>query len=83
MLALGAECSSDKSIFERARDENAIIMSKDSDFRDLVERHGPPPHIIWLTCGNTSNAALTSLLESLLPKAIEMIRTGEPLVLIG
>lgn len=30
-------------------------MSKDSDFLNLLDRHGPPLKIIWVTCGNTSN----------------------------
>jgi predicted nuclease of predicted toxin-antitoxin system len=37
-------------------------MTKDSDFVDLVERLGPPPQIIWLTCGNTSNLRLREIL---------------------
>ncbi len=39
-------------IFEAARSEQAVIMTKDSDFIDLVCRLGPPPQILWLTCGN-------------------------------
>ena len=30
-------------IFEAARSEQAVIMTKDSDFIDLVCRLGPPP----------------------------------------
>ncbi len=58
-------------------------MSKDEDFAALVEQLGPPPQVIWITCGNTSNAALRAILETGLPTAMEFIRRGEPLVEIS
>jgi predicted nuclease of predicted toxin-antitoxin system len=39
--------------------------------------------VIWLTCGNTSNAALRLLLKGTLPKAIELIDRGDALVEIS
>jgi hypothetical protein len=48
-------------IFFAARDAGAIVMSKDKDFAQLVLHHGPPPQVIWITCGNTSNARLDDL----------------------
>lgn len=53
----------DLEIFRAARAETAIIMTKDSDFIDLVCRLGPPPQIIWVTCGNATNRYLRQLLE--------------------
>jgi predicted nuclease of predicted toxin-antitoxin system len=58
-------------------------MSKGEDFAALVGQQGPPPHVLWITCGNTSNAALRAILETGLPTAIELIRRGEPLVEIS
>ncbi|QQE65212.1 hypothetical protein GFS31_18980 [Leptolyngbya sp. BL0902] len=58
-------------------------MTKDRDFVDLVDRLGPPPQIIWLTCGNTSNARLREILGSVLPTALEILCSGESLVEIG
>ncbi len=55
-------------------------MTKDSDFVDLVDRLGAPPQIIWLTCGNTSNVRLQEILSSVLPKALELLSSGEKLV---
>jgi predicted nuclease of predicted toxin-antitoxin system len=37
-------------------------MTKDSDFVALLDRFGPPPQVIWITCGNTSNARLKEIL---------------------
>ncbi len=55
-------------------------MTKDSDFVDLVDRLGSPPQIIWLTCGNTSNARLREILSSVLPEALKLLHSGEKLV---
>ena len=58
-------------------------MTKDSDFVLLLERFGPPPQVIWLTCGNTSNARLKAILIDTLPGAIELLKSGEELVEIS
>jgi predicted nuclease of predicted toxin-antitoxin system len=55
---LGLRDASDLEIFLRAKRENAVVMTKDSDFVELMRRLGTPPQVIWLTCGNTSNARL-------------------------
>lgn len=73
----------DIEIFEAARSENAVIMTKDSDFIDLVCRLGSPPQILWLTCGNVTNRNLQQLLTATLPEALERLRQGEMIVEIS
>ncbi len=73
----------DIEIFQAARAENAAIMTKDSDFIDLVCRLGTPPKIIWLTCGNVTNRNLKKLLTATLPAAIAQLEQGEIIVEIN
>lgn len=80
---LGLRDSKDIEIFEAARTLNAVIMTKDSDFVDLVCRLGTPPQIIWLTCGNVMNHYLHQLLIATLPDALEKLRQGEMIVEIS
>ena len=80
---LGLRDAEDTEIFETARAQQAIVMTKDSDFVDLLERLGSPPQIIWLTCGNTSNARLRHILREMLPRALELLESGEALVEIS
>ena len=80
---LGLRDAEDPEIFEAAKAQKAIVMTKDSDFVDLVERIGSPPQIIWLTCGNTSNAGLREILSKMLPRALELLGSGEALVEIS
>lgn len=75
--------ATDEVIFEAAREANAVVLTKDSDFVRLLERRSPPPRIVWLTCGNTSNPALTRLLDKTWPTVAQMLAAGEPLVEIG
>ena len=53
---LGLRDATDLAIFRAAHAACAVIMTKDRDFPDLMEHRAPPPQVIWLTCGNTSNA---------------------------
>ena len=73
----------DIEIFEAARTANAIVITKDSDFVDLVCRLGTPPQILWLTCGNVTNRSLRQLLTATFPEALEKLQQGEAIVEIS
>ena len=74
----------DHEIFRQARRREVVVMTKDSDFIiKLVEKHGPPPQIIWITCGNTSNAKMRDVLSSTLIQAKDLLEAGEPIVEIS
>jgi predicted nuclease of predicted toxin-antitoxin system len=80
---LGLRDAKDTEIFEAAVQPNIIIMSKDSDFVDLVCRLGSPPQILWLTCGNVTNPNLRRILTATLPDAIIQLQQGESVVEIS
>jgi len=80
---VGLRNAKDAEVFQAARRANAIILTKDAGFVELLERLGPPPQVIWLTCGNTSNAALRGVLHKSLPQALKMLQAGEALVEIS
>ena len=80
---LGLRGAADIEIFRAARAADAVVMTKDSDFVDLILRLGPPPQVLWVTCGNTSNAQLKSILSATFPAAQVLLVQGEPLVEIA
>ncbi len=80
---LGLRDATDEQIFAAARRSGATIVTKDSDFAHLLERLGPPPQVIWVTCGNTSNECLRGVFERCWRSVGELIAKGEPLVEIG
>jgi predicted nuclease of predicted toxin-antitoxin system len=80
---LGLHDAKDPSIFQAARAAGAVVMTKDGDFVEMLQRLGPPPKVLWLTCGNTSNARLREILNRALPAAVARLEGGESLVEIG
>lgn len=80
---LGLRDATDTAIFDAAKKANAVLISKDSDFVELVMRHGSPPKLIWLTCRNVSNAALQTLFNAKLREAIQLLESGEAIVELG
>ena len=80
---LGLRDATDRDIFEAAGKVKAVVLTKDGDFVQLLDRFGPPPQVIWLTCGNTSNAHLRQVLVQALPQAVTQLNAGERLVEIS
>jgi predicted nuclease of predicted toxin-antitoxin system len=80
-LSLGA--AKDREIFAAAREASVVVLTKDRDFVHLVERLGPPPQVIWITCGNTSNERMRSILKEKLEDALRLLRLGEWVVEIS
>ena len=77
---VGLQEAEDQAIFYAARNVEAVVVSKDNDFVELLERHGSPPKIIWLTCGNTSEAALQRRFSMKFEEALRLLEAGDDLV---
>jgi len=80
---LGLRDAEDMEIFQAAKTVNAVVMTKDRDFVDLLQRHGPPPRVIWIRCGNTSNGRLRDTLAATLQDALDLSHAGEILIEIN
>jgi predicted nuclease of predicted toxin-antitoxin system len=75
--------ASDAEIFRAARAAGAVVITKDSDFVRLLEQHGPPPQVLWVTLGNTSYLRMRQVLERTFPRALALLDAGEALVEIS
>jgi len=75
--------ASDIDIFMAARSAGALVVTKDADFAALVGQHGPPPQVVLVTCGNTSNVRLREVVEAGWATVRIMLERGEPLVELG
>lgn len=80
---LGLLSAADREVFDAARESGATVLTKDRDFVEILDRLGPPPQVLWVTCGNTSNQYLRVLFALLLPSALELLEAGEALVEIA
>ncbi len=80
---LGLRDAADEAIFAAARSADVVVLTKDSDFVRLLEQHGSPPKVLWLTCGNTSETMLQQILGRHLSTACQLLNDGEALIEIG
>jgi len=80
VAALGSQRASDQEIFEAARDARSVIITRDRDFAELLEHLGPPPQVIWVTCGNTPSIRMQAVLAGTLSDAMRLLLRGESLV---
>lgn len=62
VTSLGLDAASDREIWDYAGDHGHVIVSKDSDFRQLAFLHGQPPKVVWLRVGNASTATILQVL---------------------
>lgn len=80
LRSLGLRDADDLAIFLRAKAENVVFVTKDSDFLHLVESRGSPPKVILLRCGNTSNLKLKEIFAVHLVEALDRLAEGETIV---
>jgi predicted nuclease of predicted toxin-antitoxin system len=60
---LGIDQVSDRELWENARREGFIIVTKDADFSDLCMLLGFPPKVIWIRRGNCKTSDIEMLLR--------------------
>lgn len=61
---LGLEQSSDLDLWDYAKENDYVIVTKDADFHELSIVNSAPPKVIWLKIGNVSKVEVArTLLE--------------------
>ena len=76
--------AADVVIFNAAKKKSdVVIMTKDDDFRDLLNRLKAPPKIIWLTFGNCSNKDMQEILKRGLPVALSFLKENDLVEISG
>lgn len=67
---IGLKSSDDPLVWDYAKANDFVIVSKDTDMHDLSLVYGNPPKVIWVRLGNCS----TSDVENLLRREFELIK---------
>jgi len=60
---IGLERSGDIEIWEFARSNHLVIVSKDADFHQLSFTLGHPPKVVWIKRGNCSTREAERLIR--------------------
>ena len=75
---LSFQRESDLSIYRKAQSiGNVILISKDSDFPEIINRFGAPPMLINLKIGNCKNKELWEILQPTILHAINLLVSRE------
>ena len=59
---LGLEGASDSEIWQYAKDNGFVIVSRDSDFQERSLVAGHPPQVVWLKIPNHSKTVVLNIL---------------------
>ena len=62
VVLLGMESASDKEVWQRAKVDAYVVVTRDADFQELSLVWGAPPQVIRLRTPNKSRAAVLKLL---------------------
>lgn len=61
--AVGLEASDDPLVWEYAKDNGFILVSKDADMHQRSFLFGHPPKVVWIRLGNCSTSDVEKLLR--------------------
>lgn len=62
VVLLGMESASDKEVWQKAKDDGFVIVTRDADFQELSLVWGQPPKVIRLKTLNQSRGATLKVL---------------------
>jgi predicted nuclease of predicted toxin-antitoxin system len=79
---LKLERASDLEIWEYAKENSFVIVTKDGDFHHLSFLFGPPPFVIWLRVGNCSAKEIAKIFEAHEKDIVQFLKANESSILV-
>lgn len=64
VYSIGLDTASDPVIWQYARDNEFIIVTRDADFSDMNVMRGFPPKVIWIRRSNCTTGEIALMLRS-------------------
>jgi predicted nuclease of predicted toxin-antitoxin system len=77
---IGLRDADDLDIWERARLDAAIIVTKDEDFAQMVAANDEGPRVLWVRTGNLLKRVLLARFENAWSELEQHLRSGARLV---
>ena len=74
---LGMDRATDGPVWDYARKNGYVIVSKDSDFHQRSFLYGHPPKVIWIRRGNCSTATIEVMLREHQNDIVEFARNEQ------
>ncbi|MDX1995270.1 MAG: DUF5615 family PIN-like protein [bacterium] len=63
LAQVGLDAATDHVVWQYAKTHNYCLVTKDSDFNDLLGGRGFPPKVIWVRVGNCTTSDIVALLQ--------------------
>lgn len=67
----------DLTVWQYARGNDFVLVSKDEEFQRLSVLFGPPPKVVWLRVGNGATATIIRLLRENRDEIAAFVRHDE------
>ena len=82
MAEAGLDTATDRMLWECAGEHDFVIVSKDTDVRQLAFLYGPSPKVLWLRVGNESTTAIETLVGTSVARLEEFAPSDEESLLV-
>jgi predicted nuclease of predicted toxin-antitoxin system len=79
---LGMRGATDVTVWDYARENDFIIVSKDNDFRQKAFLYGAPPKVVWLSIGNAGTSVIAALLRGNVSKIQVFVENSDESLLV-
>lgn len=79
---LGLRGATDTAVWEFAKMEGYVLVSKDNDFRQRSFQYGAPPKVVWLSVGNAGTSIILRLLRESLAEIEGFVQQPESALLV-
>ena len=77
------DTADDRALWDWARREDRVVVSKDEDLLFLANRPGDSGRLIWVRLGNCRREALVEGVSRSLPAVVAALGEGQRVVEIG
>jgi predicted nuclease of predicted toxin-antitoxin system len=80
VLDLNLAQARDETLWRRASETSAVIVSKDEDFADMRGKDPEGPAVIWVRTGNGTTPTLLAIFDPLWPAIESRLAAGDRLI---
>ena len=80
MLALGLDCATDAEIWNYAKANSFVLITKDEDFSRRASQPNATVQVVWVRLGNCRKAVLLSVFDSVFLQLEASLQAGDHLI---
>lgn len=82
VTSVGLDAASDRDLWECAAEHGYVLVSRDSDFRQLAFMYGPPPKVVWLRAGNVATSRIVEMILDSIEVIEEFVDSADEALLV-